>query len=134
MIGISCLWLAAAVVLEALRSVDALDSPVTIALRWFCVAVFVVIAVAGALAIFGRPRLVLDATGFRNRTARPGRLRAADWASVADVRNGPRGTLLISLADGRTSPVLTALLDAPAGQIEAAIRERLNEAHGYRPV
>lgn len=134
MIGIGFLWLAAAVVLEALRSIDALDSQVTVALRWFCVTVFAVIAVAGTFAIFGPPRLVLDATGFRNRTVRPGRLRAADWTAVADVRQGPSGTLLIALADGRTSPVLTTLLDAPAGEIEAAIRERLNEAHGYRPV
>ncbi|GAB3404693.1 hypothetical protein [Flindersiella endophytica] len=134
MIGIGCLWLAAAVLLEALRSIDALDSPVLLVLRWICVAVFAVIAVAGAIALLGRPRLVLSATGFRNRTARPGQLRHAAWTDVADVRHGPQGTLLISLSDGRTSRVLVALLDAPAGRIEAAIQDRLNQAHGYRPI
>lgn len=134
MIGIGCLWLAAAVLLEALRSIDALDSVVLVVLRWICVAVFALIAVAGAVAILGRPRLVLTATGFRNRTARPGQLREAGWTDVADVRQGAQGTLLISLSDGRTSPVLVALLDAPAGRIEAAIQERLNRAHGYRPI
>jgi hypothetical protein len=134
MIGIGCLWLAAAVVLEALRSIDVLDSPVLVVLRWICVAVFALIAIAGAVAIFGRSRLVLDATGFRNRTARPGQVRQAAWTDVADVRQGSRGTLLISLSDGRSSPVLVTLLDAPATRIEAAIRDRLNQAHGYRPI
>lgn len=134
MVGIGCLWLAAAVVLEALRSIDALDSLVLVVLRWICVGVFALIAIAGVIAMFGRTRLVLDADGFHNRTARPGQVREGAWTDVTDVRQGPRGTLLISLSDGRVSPVLVTLLDAPATRVEAAIRRRLNQAHGYRAI
>lgn len=136
-VGIGCLWLAGAVGLEAvLRTFDGLDGTVAGAvlgvLRWICVAAFVVGLVFGLVTVLGvRARLVLDADGFRNHTARRGQVRTAKWTDVRDVRRVPEG-LLIALSDGRVSRVGTGLLDSTPADIEDAVRLRLDAAHGYQ--
>lgn len=137
-VGIGCLWLAGAVGLEAvLRTFDGLAGSaagdVLGVLRWICLAVFVVGAGFGLVLGLGRRyRLVLDADGFRNHTARRGQVRAAHWTEVTDVRRAAGGSLLIALSGGRFSQVSTALLDGRPADIETAIRTRLDTAHGYQ--
>ena len=87
------------------------------------------------LRLAGRgPRLVLDAAGWTNTTGRaPRRVAWDDVSKLSAVTSGGRRLLVAELADGRTSPVLLRRLRAPAGAVEAAVRDRLNAAHGYRP-
>lgn len=140
MLGMACVWLALAVVLEALRrGVPAIDGAVVVALEWIFFALFVVVVVlAGWSLLSRRAGLVLSDDGFVNRTNwRRDSVRSARWSEVADVRrsDGEAGTVfVVALTDGRRSLIATRLLDAPAGSLEEQLQGRLNTAHGYRPL
>ncbi|WP_115849915.1 hypothetical protein [Thermasporomyces composti] len=140
MIGMACVWLGLAVVLEVVRrAVPVLDVLAVQFLEWFLVAIFAVLAGWGAWIVFGRrPRLVLDDEGFLNHTNRlRDSVRAAAWRDVSDVRRRDTltGTVLVlELADGRQSVITSRLLDVAVPELEEQIRERLNAAHGYRPL
>lgn len=100
-----------------------------------------VAAGAGALLLLTRrgPRLALDGDGFDNRT-RPvllvhGSTRSAPWADVRRlqaINTGGRRLLVLTLADARRSVVVLRRLGDAPDVIEAAIRERLDAANGYR--
>jgi hypothetical protein len=139
MLGMACVWLALAVVLEVLRrGVSALDVPVVVVFEWIFLAVFVIAAGWGLWTLLGRSGLVLSGDGFRNRTnwARES-VRSARWTDVADVRraDGDAGTVfVVALADGRRSLVVSRLLDVPVTTLEEQLQGHLNTAHGYRPL
>ncbi|MEQ4209001.1 hypothetical protein ABN028_21365 [Actinopolymorpha sp. B17G11] len=139
-VGMACLWLGLALLLDVLRrSVPALDRPALLAVEWLLVAIFAVVAgwVAWTMLSRGAP-LAMDAAGFRNQTTwRRDSVRTARWTDVADVRrvDGAAGTVFVlELADGRSSLIASRLLDVPAQTLEEQLRDRLNDAHGYRPL
>ncbi len=137
MLGAACVWLGLTVVLEVVRrGVPALDAPIVTALEWLFVAIFVLVAGGAAWALVGRARLVLDSDGFRNSTTwRRGSVRSARWSDVAGVQrsDGAAGPVfVVELADGRSSLIVSRLLDVPTGTLEHQLQDRLNTAHGYR--
>ncbi len=140
MLGMACVWLALAVVLEALRrGVPAIDGALVVTLEWIFFALFVVVVVLAAWSLLSRRAgLVLSDEGFVNRTNwRRDSVRSAPWSEVADVRrsDGEAGPVfVVALADGRRSLIATRLLDAPIGSLEEQLSGRLNSAHGYRPL
>jgi hypothetical protein len=140
MIGMACVWLGLAVVIEVVRrAVPVLDMLAVVVLEWFLVAIFAVLAGWGAWIVFGRkPRLVLDDEGFVNNTNRlRDSVRSATWRDVSDVRRRDTATgtvFVLELADGRQSVIAPRLLDVAVSDLEEQIRQRLNAAHGYRPL
>jgi hypothetical protein len=139
-VGMACLWLGLALVLDVLRrGVPALDRPVVVVVEWLLGGIFLVVASWVGWTMVGRGApLALDAAGFRNQTTwRRDSVRAARWAEVADVRriDAAAGTVLVvQLADGRSSLIASRLLDVPVHALEEHLRHRLNDAHGYRPL
>lgn len=140
MIGMACVWLGLVVVLEVVRrAVPVLDVLAVEVLEWILLAIFAVLAGWGSWIVFGRrPRLVLDDDGFRNDTNRlRDSVRSARWRDVSDVRRRDTATgavFVLELADGRQSVIAPRLLDVSVSDLEEQIRERLNAAHGYRPL
>jgi hypothetical protein len=136
----ACLWLGLALVVDALRrGIPALDRPVVLVVEWSLAGVFAVIAGWVVWTMVGRGApFAMDAAGFRNQTTwRRDSVRAARWTDVADVRrvDAAAGTVLVvELADGRSSLIASRLLDVPVQALEEQLRNRLNDAHGYRPL
>ena len=139
-LGVACVWLAAAVVVEVVRrAAPALDVPVVAVLEAILLAIVVAVGGLGLWLLVRRgPGLVLDDEGMRNRTSwRRDSLRSVRWRDVSDVgRSGSAGEpiVVVTLADGRKSLIAARLLDIPVATLEAEIQERLNTAHGYRPL
>lgn len=105
---------------------------------WVLVALSLALAALGGwLALDPTPRLRLDADGFVNRTGPRVGVRTGRWRDVRAVRQvevGGESTVMIALADGRHSRIVPRMLSGSSAKMETALQERLNAAHGYRPL
>lgn len=140
LIGAGCVWLCLPVMLEVLRrTVPATDIAAVGVLRWLGVAVFALITLTGTWILLDPRRglrLTVDGFSDRTRLRAPGR-SSARWLEVSGVEGvhtdqGP--ALGIELRDGTTRIVPGSLLDTDLGTVAADMQQRLDHAHGYRPL
>lgn len=91
-----------------------------------------------AVSVMLPPTLLqLDREGFRAGKRYTSGRRRATWGEVqgAASQQGPDGwVLMIQHRDGEHTAVPLALADANAVTVEQDVRDRLDEAHGYRPM
>lgn len=81
--------------------------------------------------------LQLDREGFRASKRYSSGPRQGSWVDVRGVasQEGPDGwVLLIQHGDGQHTAVPLGVADASAVTVEQDVRDRLNDAHGYRPL
>jgi hypothetical protein len=81
--------------------------------------------------------LQLDGDGFRAARRYSSGPRHASWGDVrgAASQQGPDGwVLVIQHEDGGHTAVPLSVADADPVRVEQDVRDRLNEAHGYRPL
>lgn len=81
--------------------------------------------------------LQLDQIGFRASKRYSAGRRQGPWAEVqaAASQEGPDGwVLMIQHHDGEHTAVPLSIVDGTAVEIERDVRNRLNDAHGYRPL
>ncbi len=109
--------------------------------RWaYVVALGCTVALVAAAGVFvWRPPLVIEMTadGYRLQHLRGGGVAHARWREVGSVttQSTPNGSVLVvQLVDGRRSLIPLTLLGARAEEAEQEVHERLNTAHGYRPL
>jgi len=106
-------------------------------------AVLVVLATIGlvivawtAVSVMLPPGLIqLDADGFRAHKRYSSGPRMGSWFDIRNVasQQNPEGwTLIMQHEDGTHTAVPLSLADADPVTIEKDVRERLNQAHGYR--
>lgn len=97
----------------------------------------VVLAVVAVSVLLPPTLLQLDAGGFRAGKRYTAGRRQGAWADVhgAASQQGPEGwVLIIQHHDGGHTAVPLELADADPVSIEEDVRERLDDAHGYRPL
>ncbi|TNC43167.1 hypothetical protein [Mumia zhuanghuii] len=97
------------------------------------------LVVASLVALRWPPRLItLTEVGYRVHRVRGAGVRAGAWAQVERVDDKPSpegGTdLVIGLEHGRTTRLPMLLFGLRGLELQREIRERLNAAHGYRPL
>ncbi len=84
------------------------------------------------------PTLIqLDRQGFRASKRYSSGRRHADWDEVqgAASQEGPNGwVLVLQISDGGHTAVPLSLADASPVTVEQDVRDRLDDAHGYRPL
>lgn len=107
---------------------------------WYLIGGTGIAVAALGVLLASRPPLIvrLDDNGYRLGRLSGGGVRSAGWQDVDDVharddsgtRN--RGSMLISLKSGETSQVILSLVPRRAEALQSEIRDRLNQAHGYR--
>jgi hypothetical protein len=97
----------------------------------------VVVAVISVSVMLPPTLMQLDADGFRLSKRHTSGPHQAHWADVRAVasQQGPQGwVLLLQHESGEHTAVPLELADVDAVTIERDVRDRLNEAHGYRPM
>ena len=136
MIGAGCVLLALAVAGWVARSM--LASVALTVLAAAVTALGALLFVIGVTVVAVRPTmLLLEPSGLRNRTGRAVGVRSLIWTDIADIAWSTDAfghTLVVALADGRSSRIHTGVLDASAVEVENAIRTHADTAHGYRPL
>jgi hypothetical protein len=111
--------------------------PVTAVVVVVAAVALVLVAMAAVSVMMPPALLQMDQHGYRvskRYTAGP---RQAGWADVhaAASQQGPEGlVLIIQHHDGRHTAVPLSLTDAAADTVEQDVRDRLDQAHGYRPL
>jgi hypothetical protein len=97
----------------------------------------VVTALAAVSMMLPPTLLQLDGLGFRAARRYSSGRRQASWDDVrgAASQQGPDGwVLIIQHGDGGHTAVPLSVADADPTRVEQDVRDRLNEAHGYRPL
>ena len=107
-------------------------------LGWVFLALTLLL-VAAAIWIMALPPLLvaLTAQGFRLGRPAAGTVRRGHWATVSDVSTaqGPAGQqLTFTLESGQIGAVPLMLVPRRADELQREVHERLNAAHGYRPL
>ena len=112
-------------------------------------AAFWILAAIGLVLLLGLVRAVvhlvrqptvlrLDETGYRvGRQAGSTGVRAAAWSEVERVRRDHRDGreyVVIKLRDGRATELPVRAVAAPLRDLLAELDDRLNRAHGQRPL
>jgi hypothetical protein len=95
------------------------------------------VAISAVSVVLPPALLQLDQAGFRASRRHSSGRRQAAWHDVqgAASQEGPDGwVLLIQHRDGEHTAVPLSVVDASAVAVEEDVRDRLNEAHGYRPL
>lgn len=96
-----------------------------------------VTALAAVSTMLPPALLQLDGHGFRAARRYSSGPRQAAWDDVqgAASQQGPDGwVLVIRHGDGAHTAVPLSVVDADPVHVEQDVRDRLNEAHGYRPL
>jgi len=130
---------AAALVVVAAVVLGLADGSGALRVAGFVLAALVVVAVLAAVLVLVRPPVVvrLDAAGYRVRRVPDCGVQAAPWAAVADVTTGADElgrTMEVELTDGGHTTVPLVLVARDARRLLLEVRERLDAAHGYRPL
>ena len=97
----------------------------------------VVVALAAVSVMLPPTLLQLDQDGFRAARRYSSGPRQGLWGGVqsAASQQGPDGrVLMIQHLDGGLTAVPLSVADATATRVEEDVRQRLNQAHGYRPM
>lgn len=101
-------------------------------------AILLVLAALAAVSLVMPPALLqLDDTGFRAFKKQVSGPPQGQWASVRSVSTqcGEHGPVLFIVhTTGVHTAVPLVLLEARTETVEADVRRRLDQAHGYRPL
>lgn len=97
----------------------------------------VAVAITAVSVLLPPALLQLDDHGFRAAKRFSSGPRQGEWHAVSGVasQQGPDGwVLMIQHVDGGLTAVPLRPIHADAVRVEEDVRERLNDAHGYRPL
>ena len=128
--------LAVMVVSALVGDASGTGAAVALVLAWSVAVLGGVLTLVAAVRTIRPPVLArLDVDGVRVRVLRGGGPRTVSWADVRTVRReslraGP--CVVIELTDGRRSVLPERLVDEGGAALDAALRARLDTAHGQR--